>query len=118
MLFDMLMLFIMIVVVCMILSVILMENDPMIGIPFILIGMVFCIIVTYGFWDVEYFYVGYNASVGNSSSYVYSTSVYGDPYSYIFILLFFIFCIVFVKCGFNIWREALKTQGELNLNKR
>jgi hypothetical protein len=91
-----------------------MESNPMISIPFIMLGMIFSILCTYGFWDVEYFYVGYNASVGNSSTYIYSTSSYGEPYSYIFMFVFFIFVVLFFRAGFNTWRDALKTENEMS----
>jgi len=94
MLFDMLILFIVITLLCLIISIFLMEDRPQIAIPFIMIGMIFTILCTYGFWDVEYFYVGYNATAGNTSSFMYSTSQYGDPYSYVFFIVFWIFVIL------------------------
>ena len=114
MIMDMLMLFIVITVILFFVSVFLMEDNPMLSIPFIMLGMIFSILVTYGLWDVEYFYIGYNASVGNTSTYTYSTMSYGDPYSYIFVLLFFIFVVLFIRSGMNMWRDALETKGEMN----
>ena len=90
----------------------------MMALPIIMIGMVFSVLCTYGMWDVEYLYIGYNATVGNTSTYVFSTMDYGDPYSYIFVLFFFIFFIFFFKAGFNMWTEALKTQGEIGFKSR
>lgn len=118
MIMDMLVLFIVITLILFFVSVFLMEDYPMISLPFIMLGMIFSILVTYGLWDVEYFYVGYNASVGNTSTYTFSTMSYGDPYSYIFVLLFFIFVVLFVRAGMNMWRDALKTQGEMNYHRR
>lgn len=116
MIMDMLMLFIVITLILFFVSVFLMEDYPLLSIPFIMLGMIFSILVTYGLWDVEYFYVGYNASVGNTSTYTYSTMSYGDPYSYIFVLLFFIFVVLFIRSGMNMWRDALETKGEMNYN--
>jgi len=62
---------------------------------------------------VEYFYVGYNGTTGLSETNLFSTYQYGDPYSYIFVLVFFIFMALFFKIGFNMWRDALKQQGEM-----
>jgi len=95
-----------------------MEDTPVISIPFIMCGMIFSILCTYGFWNVEYFYVGYNASVGNTTTAMYSTMNYGDPYSYIFMLMFFIFFILFFRAGFNMWKDALKTEGEMDYRTR
>ena len=114
MIMDMLMLFIVITLILFFVSVFLMEDYPLLSIPFIMLGMIFSILVTYGLWDVEYFYIGYNASVGNTSTYTYSTMSYGDPYSYIFVLLFFIFVVLFIRSGMNMWRDALETKGEMN----
>ena len=118
MIFDMLVLFIIIIFIAMILSIYTMEDDPMLAIPFIMVGMVFCILVTYGLWDVQFPYVAYNATVGNASLYYSSTDVYGDPYSYVFVLLFMIHMVLFFKCGFNMWRDALQTKAELEYTKR
>lgn len=118
MIFDMLVLFIAITLICLILSIFVMEDNPMFAIPFVMVGMIFSILCTYGMWNVEYFYIGYNASIGNTSSYFVSTDVYGEPYSYIFVLLFFIFMILFIKTGANMWRDALDTKAEMDYNMK
>ena len=118
MIIDVLILFIIITIILFFVSVFLMEDNPLISIPFIMMGMIFSILCTYGFWDVEYLYTGYNATEGNSSIYTFSTMDYGDPYGYIFVLLFFIFVALFIRAGMNMWREALETQGEMNYTKR
>ena len=118
MLMDMLMLFIIITFVLFILSVYTMETNPFLAIPLVMGGMVFSVLCTYGLWDVEYFYIGYNASVGNTSTHIYSTMDYGDPYSYIFVLLFFIFILLFIRSGWNLWTEALETEGQLDYRNR
>lgn len=118
MIVDILLLFIIITIILLFVSVFTMEDTPLISIPFIMCGMIFSILCTYGFWNVEYFYVGYNASVGNTSTYMYSTIDYGNPYGYIFVLMFFIFCILFIRCGMNMWRDALQTKGEMNYRIR
>lgn len=110
---DMIMLFVILTILFFILSIYLMESNPMISIPFIMLGMIFTIIVTYSLWDVEVLYVGFNASSGLSDTSVYTTS-YGEPYSYIFMLFFFIYCVLFLRAGFNMWNDALKTQGKMD----
>ena len=35
----------------------------------------------------------------------------------IFVLLFFIFVILFLKCGMNLWRDSLKTKGEMEYDR-
>lgn len=110
---DILILFIIITIILFLLTLFIIDDKPMTALPLIMIGMVFSILCTYGMWNVEYFYVGYNATVGNSSSYTFSTMSYGDPYSYIFVLFFFVFVVLFFKAGFNMWKEALQTQGEM-----
>lgn len=117
MLIDILILFIIITLIVFFLTLFIIEDKPMIALPLIMIGMIFSILCTYGMWNVEYFYVGYNATEGNSSSYIFSTMDYGDPYSYIFVLFFFVFIILFFKAGWNMWREALKTQGEMDYKR-
>jgi len=96
-----------------------MESDnPSLAIPFITLGMIFVILCTYGCWDVEFLYTNFNATTGTTNASIYSTSVYGDPYSYIFVLFFFIFLVLFFRTGFNMWKVALKTQGEMNYRTR
>lgn len=118
MIIDILILFIIITIILFFVSVFLMEDNPLISIPFIMLGMIFSVLCTYGFWDVEYLYTGYNSTIGNTTIYTYSTMDYGDPYSYIFVLLFFIFVVLFIRAGMNLWKEALQTQGEMDYNKR
>ena len=90
----------------------------MLSLPFISLGLIFSILCTYGMWNVEYFYVGYNATEGNTSTYMYSTFSYGDPYGYIFMLIFFLFFILLIRAGMNMWKIALETQGEIDYNNR
>jgi len=115
---DLLILFIVLSVLFFILSVYLMEDNPQLAIPFITLGMIFTILCAYGMWDVDVLYVNYNATTGVTNTSIYSTMDYGDPYSYIFVLFFFIFMVLFFKTGFNMWREALKTQSEMNYRTR
>ena len=89
----------------------------MIAIPIIMVGMVFCSICAYGVFDVDYVYVAYNSTVGNSTPYVYSTE-YGTPYTYVFFLLFMIFAMLFFRCGWNMWKIALKTRGEIEYRRK
>lgn len=117
MLIDMLILFIIITIIVFFITLFIIDDKPIIALPLIMIGMVFSVLCTYGMWNVEYFYVGYNATVGNSSSYTFSTMTYGDPYSYIFVLFFFVFVILFFKAGWNLWKEALLTQGEMDYKR-
>lgn len=118
MLFDMLIIFVVITIICFFLGLFLMEEKPMLSIPVIMVGMIFCVLCSYGFWNVEMLYVGYNSSVGNTTATIYSTMNYGDPYSYIFMVLFYIFCLMFVKAGFNSWKDALETKGEIEYKRR
>lgn len=115
---DLLVLFIILSIIFFILSIYLMEDNPMMSIPFIMLGMIFTILVTYGLWEVDILYVNYNASSGLTNTSIYSTTSYGDPYSYIFVLFFFIFMVLFFRAGFNMWRQALQTQGEMDYKKR
>jgi hypothetical protein len=112
MLLDILIIFIVVTIISFFVSVFTIEDYPVISFAFISLGMVFSILCTYSLWNVEYFYVGYNATEGNTSTYIYGTDVYGDPYSYIFVLIFFIFVILFVKASFNMWNLALEKNNE------
>jgi len=90
-----------------------METKPMISLPFIMLGMIFTILCTYGVWNVEVLYVDYNATLGTTSTSIHNMS-YGEPYSFIFMFFFFIFMILFFRAGFNMWRVALQQQGEMD----
>ena len=118
MLMELLIVFIFLTIIFFMISVFEMENNPMVAVPFIMMGMLFSVLVTYGLWDVEYPYVGYNSTFGNSSFTMYSTMSYGDPYSYIFVLIFFIFILLFVSFGWKLWEDALETKGGLDYSRR
>jgi len=118
MLVDIIIIFIIITIISLLLSLFLLEDKPMLSLPLIMVGMIFSVLCTYGMWNVEWFYTGFNATEGNTTSYIYSTTNYGDPYSYIFVLFFFIFVILFFAAGWNMWKEALKTQGEMEYKRR
>ena len=115
---DLVILFIVLTVLFLFISIYETENNPFIAIPFIMLGMIFTILVTYGLWDVEIPYVGYNSTFGNSSFAMFSTSSYVDPSSYIFILVFFVFVMLFIRCGWNLWSDALETKGEMDYSLR
>jgi len=89
-----------------------MEENPMLAIPLIMVNMIFIVIITYGFFDVEWFYIALDGTPT-----IYSTMEYGNPYAFIFSMFFFIHVMLFVKTGFNIWKEAGETKGELNVRK-
>jgi hypothetical protein len=113
MLMDLLILFIVLSILFFILSVYLMETNPMLSIPFIMLGMIFTILCTYGMWHVEVLYADYNATLGTTTTSVHAMN-YGEPYSYIFMFFFFIFMILFFRAGFNMWSVALQQKGEMD----
>lgn len=113
MLFDMLVLFILIVVISLILSIFLVEDRPLLAIPLLMLGMIFSILCTYGMYDVELYTNSFNSSTGVTELEVTSFMDWGDPYAYVFMLLFFVFMILFIRAGFNMWQIALETQGEM-----
>ena len=107
MLAEWLTLFIIITFICLILSIFVMEEQPYLAMPLIMIGMLFSVVCAYGVYQVDYVYVAYNSTIGNSSAYTYSVS-YGEPYSFIFVFLFFVFFMLIFKCAFNTLRDVLK----------
>jgi len=118
MFFDLLILFIILTILFLFISFFTMEDFPMISLPFCMIGMIFSILCTYGMWNIETLYIGYNASFGNTSAEIYSNQSYGDPYGYIFMFLFFVYILVFFRIGWNLWTEALETEGQMDYKKR
>ena len=112
MLVEILGLFIIISVILFILSLYTMEENPMLAIPLIMVNMIFIVIITYGFFDVEWFYIALDGTPT-----IYSTTDYGEPYAYIFFMFFFIHIMLFVKTGYNLWKEALDTKGGLDFRR-
>lgn len=112
MMVEWLALFIIISIILFILSLYAMEENPMLAIPMIMVNMIFTVIIAYGFWNVEWFYISYDGT-----PMIHSTYDYGNPYSYIFLVFFFIQCLLFVKTGWNLTKEALKTKGEMNYRR-
>lgn len=115
---EMLLLFVVIVIIMLILSVYTMDESPSLSIPLIMVGIIFTVLCAYGVWNVEYIYVGTNVTTGLMESQIYSTDSYGNPYSYIFMTLCFIFVMFFFRAGFNLWKESLQTKGQMDLKKR
>jgi magnesium-transporting ATPase (P-type) len=101
-----------IVIIFLIISMYLMESEkPYLSIPFIMIGLIFSVIVTFGLWNVEVAYTAVNVTTGGTDFLIYNTEEYGDPYSYIFFLLFFIYIAFFVRAGFN-WLKIIMNEDE------
>jgi len=111
MLIDMLIVFIIISVLLFIFSVLMMDDYPILTIPFIFAGMVFTVISTYGFFDVETLYVAQNVTSGNFEAFLYSDESYGTVYPWVFFFLFLLYVFLFIRVGFNLWKEALETRG-------
>ena len=107
-----LMLFIIITFLTLIISIFLMEEQPYIAIPFIVIGWIFSVLCAYCVWSVEF------AVLQKDNTFVIESVSYGEPYSYVFVLIFFIFMMVFIKAGFNTWKQALKQKGEMEYNRK
>ena len=112
MLMDMLIIFIVITVILFILTVFIMDDYPILAIPFIFAGMVFTILCSYGFFDVGIFYIGQNSTTGELAPFVYSDVSYGEMYPWIFFFVFILYMILFVRVGFNIWVEAHQPQDK------
>ena len=106
MLVEWLTLFIVVTLVAVLISAYMMENYPYFSIPFIMLGMIFSVLCTYGVWNVEW------AVLYNDNSFVLESANYGEPYSYVFMLIFFIFFLFFIRAGWNAWKDALNTKGE------
>ena len=107
-----LMIFIIVTFLMLIISIFLMEDQPYIAIPFIMIGMIFSVLCAYGVWSVEW------PVIQDDNTFVLESASYGEPYSYVFMLIFFIFMLIFIKAGFNTWQEALQTKGEIEYMKK
>ena len=115
---DMLIIFILIAVILFILTVFIMDDSPMLAIPFIFAGMIFSVICTYGFFNVETFYIGQNVTTGNLAPYMYTDDSYALVYPWVFFFMFLLYVILFVRVGFNVWKESLETKGEMKYKKR
>lgn len=118
MMMDMLIIFIVISIILFILTVFVMDDMPMLAIPFIFAGMIFAILCAYGFFDVGTFYVGQNITTGNLEASVYSDESYGVMYPWVFFFVFILYVFLFVKVAFNIWKEANETRGQIDYRRR
>ena len=112
----MLMIFIIITIILFILSVFIMDDNPILAIPIIFAGMVFTILCSYGFFNVDTVYMGQNTTTGNIEPMIYQNPEYGEMYPWIFFFVFILFVILFIRVCFNIWVEAHQTPGEMNYN--
>lgn len=111
MLVSILLLFMVVTFIALLVSLYLMETKPMLSIPFIFIGLIFSVICTYGLWNVEF-------AILQSDNVFHMESVdYGQPYSYVFVFMFFVFMLFFIRAGQNMWTEALETKGEIDYSQ-
>ena len=99
-------LFIVVTLVSILISAYLMEENPIISIPFIMIGLIFSVICAYGVWNVEW------AVLHSDNTLVLESADYGIPYTFVFVFLFFVFVLFFFRAGFNLYKEAIETKGE------
>ena len=111
---EMIIVFVIAIIIFLILSVFMVDENPWLSIPFIMMGMIFSVLCAYEFWNFEWLYTAYNSTEGNTTAYIYSTTDYGNPYSYVFMLIFFIFFILFIYAGFRTWKEASETENEMD----
>ena len=73
--------------------------------PLIIVNMIFIILVIYGFYNMEWFYVQ-----GTPSLYGVESSEY-QAYAYVFVVFWFIHFLLLFKAGFDSWRDALTVKG-------
>lgn len=118
MLLEMLIIFIVIAVILFVISVLFMDDSPMIAVPIIFAGMIFTILCSYGFFDIGTVYIGQNLTTGAIEPMVYSNESYGVGYPWVFFFMFILFAVLFIRVGFNLVMEARSTQGEMNYSMR
>ena len=107
-----LLIFIIITLLMLMITIFMVEDQPYMVIPFIMIGMIFSVLCTYGVWNVEW------AVLQNDNTFVMESTSYGEPYSYVFMLIFFIFMMLFIKAGFNTWRQELDKKSEMAIQRK
>ena len=84
------------------------------AIPLITINMIFCVLVAYGFYNIEFFLSG-----ADLTGDIYSTTASNyDVFAYVFMLFFFIHIILFFLCGWYSWLDALTTEGRIKYTRR
>ena len=105
-----LMIFIIVTILMLVITIFMVEEQPYMSIPFVIIGMIFSVLCAYGVWKVEW------AVLQSDNTFVLESASYGEPYSYVFVLIFFIFMMLFVKAGFNTWKQALEKKAEMDYN--
>ena len=103
--------FMLLSLICLFLTIFLILDWPILSIPVILMGMIFSILSTYGLWSIEKLDTGYNSTTGVTET-VTTTLNYGDPYSYIFMIIFFIFSILFLYASFLHLRYVVEERNE------
>lgn len=111
MLESMLYLFIVVTVIFFLISFYMMEEYPKMSIPFIMLGMIFSILCTYGFFRIDF-----PTLLSDDTFVIQETNQYGEPYGYVFMLIFFIFLAFMFRAGFNAWQDALATKNEMDYN--
>ena len=100
-------LFIVMVVVIFIIILILDEQWKL-TLPLIMVNLIFITLIVYGFWNIEWVVVdgaGDPSLFSDDSHYVYS---------YVFVAFWFIHMLLFIKAGYDSWKEALETKGQMS----
>jgi len=84
------------------------------AIALISVNWLFIVLCTYGFYSIEWFYNShYWTGNGTYQPAIYSTDSY-YYFAYVFYVFFFIHVILFIKAGWDAWKDALSTEGEMD----
>jgi len=87
---------------------ILVEENPIMSIPFILVGLIFVAMISMGFLDISVFYAGTNSSGSEIVGKMYTDIENigkNEVYAYLFFFLGGIHVMLFIRALYNIVKE-------------
>lgn len=88
------------------------------AVALISVNLFFIVLAAYGFYEIEWTYTSkYFSGNGTYMMDIYSTEKY-YYLAYIFYVFFLIHVILFVKAGWDSWKDALSTKGEMDYRLR
>lgn len=90
------------------LIILLLDDRWKMTLPLIMVNLIFITIIVYGFWNVEWIYLDAAGDI-----YFYSDDTH-SVYSYVFVGFWFIHMLLFFKAGYDSWKDALQTKGEMS----
>jgi predicted membrane protein len=95
---DLLIIFVIVSILFLIISIILVEENPRLSVVFIIVGLIFTVYCSFGFMQVQYV-------LGDGT--LYTDESYAEPFGWGFFFIAMIYAMLFFYAGYNYMRQMM-----------